>query len=244
MELAFLDRQTLLSAADLAFQVRAINLQLERDFIPAWSADRWAALGLDYRLPGGDLHYPAVGYARVDNLTPGAYWPMTWVDRTPAGLLGFHRDDAGAVTSDSRPNAADPLDATTPSHEAMETRGNPHCNVFVPGATSMIAAEAADPVEGDWYPIAVTLGWGEGAETRHIKLSNFLLPAWFVPGSDGPYDFLELCTRPLQIRPSGYFLELRDGAVVPNYGSELARAAVAAKAARAGSRLRRMGVVV
>jgi hypothetical protein len=201
----------------LAFQVRAINLQMVRDFIPAWAAERWAAVGLDFRLPGGDVPWIVNLYDDLTRLPAGTFWPLSVVDETPPGELGDHTNDAGLVSGRWQPNPVDENDATVGSHEALEMRGDPGCNAWIPGATSMLAAEAADVVERDWYAIDVDLF----GERRSIRVSNFILPAWFVPGAPPPYDMVGLCRRPLEVRPGGYVIEMRDGKVTTD-GADVA----------------------
>jgi hypothetical protein len=184
MEIACQETSRLLSPADLAFQVRAVNIQMERDWAPAYDEEPW----------------PIRSYAGLSGLAAGSFWPMAILDDidTP-GALGFHDWVAGLAYGRVLAGR-DPLDATTLSHEALELRGDPHCNLWLPMPDGRsVAREMCDPCEADHYDIEVTIG----AETRQIWVSDFLLPAWFVPGAPGPYTFLDVVDQPFGLSCNG-----------------------------------------
>jgi hypothetical protein len=85
-------------------------------------------------------------------------------------------------------------------------RGDPPCDVWwkMPDGRE-VAAEVGDPVEGDSYPVTVTIA----GHTRTIQMSNFILPAWKDPASKGPYDYLGLLKAPFAMTPGGYMI-IRD----------------------------------
>lgn len=37
-----------------------------------------------------------------------------------------------------------------------------------------------------------------------VKVSDFVYPEWFIPGSDGPFDHMRRLSRPFEIHESGY----------------------------------------
>jgi hypothetical protein len=76
------------------------------------------------------------------------------------------------------------------THELCETAGDEGCNVWADdGAGSEWAHELCDAVESSSYSIDV----GGGAV---VFVSNFVLPAFWIPNHVGPYDYLKLATAP------------------------------------------------
>jgi hypothetical protein len=83
------------------------------------------------------------------------------------------------------------------SHEILETSLDPGANRWADrGDGTMCALEACDRVEQTTY-----------AATNGVAVSNFLLPAAFLPGAVGPYDFLNRTTSANQILGGGYDIE-------------------------------------
>jgi hypothetical protein len=216
-----------MSLLDIEFQRRALNKQMVEHFVPAWSAAQWGRFGLSYRLEGGDVPWPVVAYSDPSVLPAGNFYPISYRPVVPDGELGDHDPMQGQVKA----NLDNVLDAVIPSHECLETRGDLPCDIWIPVSPGRrIAAEASDPVEDTWYEILVDDV--EGQAPRMIRVSNFILPAWFVPGSMGPWDYLGALTGPLQLAPGGYYIEDRNGTVVDVWETEAARAALVAKLAR------------
>jgi hypothetical protein len=236
LEIAHLN-QSSLPAWAFAFQVEALNFQMREHFVPAWSADRWRAVGLSYRLPGGDVPWICAPYPSANDLPPGKFWPITITDQVPEGELGDHDYFQGLISARAKANLADPLDATVASHEDTELRGDPNTNgwVDVPGLGYAVATESSDPTENDWYTITIDLF----GDRREVKVSNFVLPAWFAPGAARPYDYMGLCTRPLELRPGGYVITMKDGQISQQFGSHATRARFIAKLGQPRSRTAR-----
>jgi hypothetical protein len=85
----------------------------------------------------------------------------------------------------------------TLSHEVLELIADATALASIQiGKDTFTALEVCDAVQADRY-----------GETRggHV-LSNWLYPTWFDPYAEGPYDKMELCTKPLQLLPGGYIL--------------------------------------
>jgi len=216
MEIAVLESSRVLGPADLAFLVRAVNIQMERDYGPAFMNEPW----------------PVRSYASLQPLKPGTFWPMALMDFIgQPGALGFHTEDAGLVYGRVLASE-DHLDGTTLSHESLEMRGDPTCETWIPmGDGRSVAYELADPCEADSYAIAVTIG----DETRAIRVSDFVLPAWFVPGAPGPYTFLDTVDAPFGLsRNGGGYRLIRDahGNVSSDFGRHGVTSAAIAKMAR------------
>jgi hypothetical protein len=232
-EIGIFNRSSL-SDRDLAFQVAAVDVQLREHFIPAWSGMHWYALGMDYRLPEGDLPWPLQAFTDPSLLPSGRFWPLTVLDQVPQGEAGDHDDESGLISARCLANPKDPLDATVISHEALEMRGDPSCDLWMPTSpTVQVAVEAADAVEDDWYTIPIELG----GELRQVKVSNFVLPAWWVAGAAPPYDYLGLCTKPQEIRPGGYVIQRQDGKLSNVFGDERGQAHFEAKRVRRDTRV-------
>jgi hypothetical protein len=217
-EIAFLNRSSL-SEEDVAYHVRAINVQMERDFCPAWRGE----------LFGGDEPWNCVAYAE---LPVGAAYAMVILnDIQEPNALGFHDDIGGTVYG--RVLAQGALTPITGSHEATEMRADPEINLWrpMPGILQEVALEVADPVEADTYSIAVDLF----GKSKNIPVSNFVLPSWFDINGSHPFDFLGLLREPFSMTQGGYMI-LRDKA--GRISQVFARGSTAHQVGRSSSKLR------
>jgi hypothetical protein len=175
----------------MAFIAAAVNLQMQRDVAAAWGGAVWTCIALD----------------SLDGVaSSGARKVLTFKTRLElANAVGFHTESSGVDYAEAlpppTPDAGQPLDGTTVSHEVVETFGDPSCNAYVTGPSGRrLARELADPVESDAYPISVRIG----PETRQVMVSNFVFPSWFN-GAGGPYDFLKHLDAAETMTPGGYF---------------------------------------
>lgn len=172
-----------LPTADLAFFVEACRLQLI-ECAAAWGLPPLAAaLYADTAsLPASDVYICEV----VDDLDqPGA--------------LGYHSDDGRPFL---RIRAQGDATSITLSHEFLETLCDPTCDGWrARGDGTQVALEVCDPVEGDSYEQdATVLG-----ETRQVRVSNYVLPAWFAQSTDpAMYDHLGRLTAPFSMDAGGY----------------------------------------
>jgi hypothetical protein len=83
----------------------------------------------------------------------------------------------------------------TASHEFVEMLVDPWALLAVDlGGGDWVAWEACDPCEADVY----------GYRIGTVLVSDFVTPAWFVPGPPGPYDWKRHIRRPLSLLPGGY----------------------------------------
>lgn len=122
-------------------------------------------------------------------------------DSDQAGALGYHETVngvPGGIVAVKTTMAAGYSPSVTASHELLEMAGdldaNALCEVETSGGFRGVAYELADPVEAD----------RDGYMSAGVLVSNFVLPAWFLPGSAGPWDWLRLLKAPLTLRPGGY----------------------------------------
>ena len=191
MVLAFLSRSKHFSATDLAFQAAACDLQMRQHFCLAWGLEPWAciAMGKITAVPGELFH------------------PVAFMDSIgEPGALGFHDDVAGYEYARVIV-PADRADASTASHEAVEFRADQRCDQWRTMADGReVALETGDPVESDGYAVQVTIA----GESRWITVSNFVLPAYFIPGSKGPWDYMHRLSGPAPAMTPGGYLILRD----------------------------------
>lgn len=174
---------------DLEFQekIRAINLQISRDFEPYWS------LGGRLRLEGNSSTYK-INYKTHPIDMRGDAIIYVWEDpKDMDNAIGFHNQSFRGIphgyvfTKLSKKLAEDW--SVSLSHEALETIGDPATNLLVAGPhpdpeqnerTVLHTFEMCDVVQGESY------------EIENVEVSNFVLPLYFTPGEehDGRNDFL------------------------------------------------------
>lgn len=149
--------------------VRALNIQLQRDLLPAWRVNAVALEGVS--LTGERT--------------------VSFVDSVPPLLgdfgqvLGAHNNYRRGFVLVPRAEVSGQVEVAG-SHEVLELL----LNEFADSG----GYEIGDPVDGTFYLVEVEPG-------VLVMVSNFVLPAWYVPGSAGPWDYLGLTTGPLQPLP-------------------------------------------
>lgn len=159
-----------------------------REFCAAWHLPYWRV-------------YSAMP---TENIPPDHY-RHTLIDESTEhpGWLGWHSSGGFFAEPTATTLTKDPWWTITADHEDKEMRGNPKVNIWRPWPGEPlweVAQEVADPVQADWDEIPVKL-YGK---THRVKVSNYVLPAWFDETAPPPYDAFGLCTRPGEIRPGGY----------------------------------------
>lgn len=187
---AIVNQCTVLTDAQVTPVVAALQVQVSRDFAPAW---------------GIDAHIIQVMKGQV---APKGTWQLVLLDNTDqAGALGYHD-----LTSDGLPiskafmktdidNGA--IWSVTVSHELLEMLADPWINltVFVQStntAGKLYAYEVCDTCEAD------NLAY----DINGVKVSDFVHPAWFgIPGSKDKLDHMAHLTRPFQLLAGGYIGE-------------------------------------
>jgi len=188
-QVAVINESTVVSDADLASMVAALQVQVGRDFAPIWG--RYARLTF---FPKGST-------------PPADQWWLAIMDSSDqAGALGYHETtDAGAPLG--KVFAKDDLTygssvSVTISHELLEMLGNPFINltafdVNAAQLTNIFMHEMCDPCEDD------SLGY----KINGIQVSDFLLPAWFdatPPAGTAYFSFNKKLTAPLSLATGGY----------------------------------------
>ncbi|HET7380035.1 MAG TPA: hypothetical protein VFJ24_08350 [Gaiellales bacterium] len=192
MQLAIIRRSQNMDPVREAFICAATNLQLREHFTPAWNLD------------GG--HWPLVGYDGAPLADSSEYHPLYVLDSIGVeGAAGFHDDALGLIYGRIRVDSGDECWG----HEAMEMRADPACDQWRPMPDGrQVALEVCDPVEADTYPVQVTIA----GETRTVMVSNFVLPNFFIAGSEGPWDYMGRLPGPFSMSDGGYMVvRERDG---------------------------------
>jgi hypothetical protein len=175
-----INQMTGVSDADDMAYVRAQEVQFSRDVIPVWGQ----CPAIDFT-PGGT------------GPSPGASpcWLQDTLDVPDA--LGYHDEDAQGVPYIKVGNLPGNDWRTTASHEFLELAKDTSANLWAQfDATTFVAYELADPVEGDSYDI-------DG-----IPMSNFVYPAWFDPQAQQgeKLDLLGKLSKPLTMTANGYMI--------------------------------------
>lgn len=221
MELAIVNQSSDPVVADtLAWAARAINLQLSEHFLPAY--DNFLR-----RLRQPFEHRPIAGYASLKGIDPSTYDPCYVLDKVPAGELGSHQNTLGFVSGRALAQGHDT--SVTLSHEAIEWRADRACSLWIkqvltgnPLADAVaealvpraLAFEPCDAVESTFYEVEVEML----GINKAVRVSNFVLPNWFIPGSEGPWDWMGLLNGPGKLLPNCHAVSMMDGNIVTAYG--------------------------
>lgn len=212
------DVSTVEKVGALADVVAALQVQVDRDFLPLW--------GVRATLVAGGRK-------------PRNSWQIVILDNSDqAGALGYHD-----LTNTGQPlgkvfAATDKqygLSWTvTLSHELLEMLVDPDVNLCALDDVRhcLYAYEVCDPVEDD------SLAY----DINGVKVSNFVTPQWFEPSSErAPFDFGKVLSGPLELAAGGYIsvLKIKSGYWTSLYGSEMARLDWSKRAGLGSRRLRR-----
>lgn len=120
------------------------------------------------------------------------------------------------------------------SHEGLEYLCNLRLDQWIAGPRgTRWTKEIVDPVESDMYAVQVEIN----GRARRVMMSNYVLPAYWREGSDGPWDRLGILRGPFTIAPGGYAVVESDEGEIVEYGSSARhpagkRRAVASRAAQ------------
>ena len=183
---------TAMSDQDVQTALAAVAAQVADDVAPIW------------------LNEPAT-LPLID--TTATFAPGAWqfivadtpqqVSQNAPGAAGDHDDSGGvpvgyAFAQITLQAGMDPN--VTISHEVLEMIGDSlidQCNQWsdIPNAL-FLAQELCDPVEDD------SLAYDKNG----VKVSDFVTPQYFIPGSAGPYDFKAHLSAPNTLATGGYQL--------------------------------------
>lgn len=186
--IAYIRETYALTDVEVAAYVAAQQIQVSRDFAPYWNLDAVCV----QVLPGQPI--------------PDGAWRVHLIDHSPqADDLGYH-DDTGipqayvAVKDDLADGVAW---SVTASHETLEMLGDPEINQTVTVGTTEYAREVCDAPEDDRFSYVI----------NGIRMSAFVLPAWFAPGGVAPFTFpiVPTIAAPFQLAEGGYIGVRVDG---------------------------------
>lgn len=177
----------------LAAVAEACTTQLAHDVTPAWGA--------------GTLKTVTVGDPAA--IPPGAFVFVLKDDLPEApGAIAYHATDgSGVPVAFLALNTCQTLDDVSAaiSHEVVETWGDPGANRWADGGDGFeYALELCDAVEGNLYEITTSSG-------INVTVSDFVLPAFFDPGSAWPWDFAEATSGPFRTASGGYQIRRTSG---------------------------------
>jgi len=219
--IAIANRSTVMTDAEVAKITAALQIQVTRDFYPAW---------------GITATLKFVG--QKDVIPPGA-WVLAVLDNSDqADALGYH-DVTAAGLPLGKAFAKSDIDAglqppVTISHELLEMLADPEINACSLVGRRLYANEACDPCEADEF----------GYLIDGVLVSDFVTPAWFRPTAHpaGPYDFRKLIKKPLGLLKGGYcqYLDIGPGASWKQVTAARWRAAAAMTPAKGSRRERRI----
>lgn len=203
-----INNSTKVNDADLMLMTEAIIIQMNQHVAPSWLRGSWNI---------------------VVNQTDSLGYPIVIFDNPDqAGALGYHTEspdgkvwgrvfvnpilsNGGAILSGELSVSA------VLSHEVIEAYCNPNVNLWADTFTNtMIAYEAADPVENDFYDVTTKSG-------TKVAVSNFVTPLWFDPqaATDSKFDYMSKLTSPFMMSSGGYIVTMnkKTGAVKNVFGS-------------------------
>lgn len=205
IQVAVINASTCVSEAELAAAVKALQVQVSRDFAPAW--------GIDAQLEPFTHAEAAAGRIPAD-----AWWLSILDNSDEAGALGYHDvTPAGAPLGKSFAGTDKQYGESwtgTLSHELLEMLADPEINrcVLVPHPDpkhhrldGLFAYEVCDACESDQF----------GYDIDGIAVSDFVTPAWFQPslaGRKARFDFGGYIGAPMALLPGGYISVMYLGA--------------------------------
>jgi hypothetical protein len=222
------NQSSLVTAAQLAAIVAALQEQVTRDFYPRW--------GITATLT------PLTTPASAKTVPPASETIFVLDHSDQADALGYHEllqsgvPIGFAFAADAKADGA--TISSVLSHELLEQLVDPlaQCGVITQlgpafgadaNAWGLVAQETADPVENDSYEIG------------SVAVSNFVLPAWFS-GAGKVFDFLRRLRAPLSLDAGGYISYSTDLSNWKQVNAERAKHKYSRQQRRYTSRARRM----
>jgi len=189
IKVSVINESTVLKDHDVQPVVNALQVQVTRDFAPHWGID-------------ADVVYVPAGH-KPD---PTTWWLVLLDNSDQQGALGYHDlTPTGLpmgkvfIKTDLQYKLAW---SVTMSHELLEMIADPDIDLTVFSQTSdtagyLYAFEMCDAVEDDSFGYAI----------GSVKVSNFVLPAYFQPGIPGnKWDFMGKLPGPVPAMLTGGYL--------------------------------------
>jgi hypothetical protein len=189
IQISVINESTILSDADVAPVVIALQKQVSNDFLPVWGVDA------ELKVIPKSTQPPTA-----------SWWLVLLDDSDQANALGYHDLTTEGLPIGKVFAASDVKAGTswsvTASHELLEMLGDPNVNltVFVESSDTagvLYAYEVCDACEDD------SLGY----QIDNVLLSDFVYPAWFESfRTDGSaqFDRMNKIQNPFQLLAGGY----------------------------------------
>jgi hypothetical protein len=184
----FINASTVVSDDEAKKVMHALRVQADDHYRPIWG------MGCSLRFITTKQGKKATTTADPNN------WQLIILDNSDeAGALGYH-DLTSEGKALGKIFAKTDLDyglewSVTASHELHEMLGDPYINLTAQVSdTEFYAYENCDACEADEH------GYNIGG----VRVSDFVYPTWFIPGSNGPYDYCHRITYPLELLEGGY----------------------------------------
>lgn len=189
--------------------------------------------------PAHNLLPAPVTYLPATHTAPKGARVITVMDTLDdAQALGWHTEDgsehiwgvvgtAAAIGQGAKALTGAYSISSIVSHEVVEMFVDPYCSGwFDTGHGYLVAGEACDPVQSDWYLI-------DGA-----AVSNFVTSSWFNPAAakTDRFDHLGHLTAPFTLSPGGYWVQSRAGRETQQFGADMPDWLITAKLASAATR--------
>ena len=144
---------------------------------------------------------------------PSLAWKLVFADTSDQeGALGYHdlttpdgRPISYVFAKDDEKYGYNPT--ITATHEIAEMIADPWISeTFQISNTQFFAKEVCDPCEADEFAYEIKV-----EPFPAVKVSDFVLPKWFIPGSTGQFDFTKQIDQPLKILSGGYMSVFTSG---------------------------------
>lgn len=202
IKIAVLNQSTVVKDADVQACAAALQIQISRDFAPAWDIDAEVVFIPGIQTVQGGIEGTAV---------PAGAWQLVILDDSDqADALGYHELTAAGMPLGKVFAGSDIADGAswqvTASHELLEMLADPNINDVTEldnsdGTITFYAKEVCDAVEADALGYEIQLPAPSG---ELIWVSDFVTPAWFVANAMGKVDFMGRIANPFQLAPGGY----------------------------------------
>jgi hypothetical protein len=206
MIIAIVNKSSMCSNSEVETMVAAIQIQLNRDVLPAFN-----------------LKSATIQFFADELQIPAEAWTIYIIDNDAQveGALGFHQEEAddkidgyimcepilsngGAVLAFDTANPGQYTVSATLSHEVIETLGDCYTNCWYDrGDGTLISAELCDCVE--------EVGYGINVNGVEVSVSDFVYPSFFNPYAtkalNGPFNYLNTLEEPFTMLAGGYWIQ-------------------------------------
>lgn len=208
MQIAIVNKSTMVPDTDVGTMCQAIQAQLNLHVFPAWN------------IKNGTIKF----YANSANV-PGYAWTIFVIDNDSQveGALGFHEEsndkitgfimcqpilsNGGSIMKFDSSNPGQYTVSGTLSHEVIETVGDRFTNSYCDNGATSWCAELCDPVE--------QIGYGMMANGTNVSVSDFVFPNFFNPqanlSKNGPFNYLKSLQAPFTMLAGGYSIQRTGG---------------------------------